>query len=263
MNNIATKSLAILIAGFLLGACEKNAVDEYYVPVPAGANIKMVHAAQDAPMVNMYLDGEKITALAPIAATGNTEEIITGISYGGTTVWPATYGYAVVAAGDYNIQMIDTTSQEGSADVISTTTAALSNNASYSAFLIGKAGEFETLVIEDELPAVNDRLAYIRFVNVMVDAPTSFDVKAVRKATTDSPESTTVIGTDVAYKGSTAYAAIEPGTYDFPIYAAGSETPYTTMTGVAPSGGRVYTFYVRGNYTATPATSNRVLIRDR
>lgn len=258
MKNIATKTLAILTAGFLLTSCEKDGVTENYNPTTSGAHIKMIHAAQEAPMSNMYLNNDKITALAP-TSTG----IVTGLSYAGTAVFPSTLGYATVPAGNYNLQIIDTASTKGSADVISTANAALTEGASYSAFLIGKAGAFETLVVEDKLPAPNNTIAYIRFVNVMVDAPANFDVKAVRKATVNTPEVVTVIGENVAYKGNTAYVAIEPGTYDFPIYAAGSTTPYTTMTGVAPVAGRVYTLYTRGKHTLTPAATNRVLVRDR
>ncbi|MBX0332660.1 DUF4397 domain-containing protein [Pontibacter sp. HSC-14F20] len=258
MKNLAIKSLAILATGFFLSACEENAIEEHYEPVTAGAHIKLVHAAQQAPMVNMYLDNSKITALAPTSGG-----IVTGLSYGGTAVFPASYGYANVSGGSYNLQIIDTTSARGSADVVSNAPVNLNNGATYSAFLIGKAGAFETLLVQDELPVPNNAKAYIRFVNVMVDAPTNFDVKAVRKATVETPETVITVGTNIAYKGNTAYVEIEPGTYDFPIYAAGSETPYTTMTGVAPTGGRVYTLYTRGDYTLTPATSNRVLIRDR
>ncbi len=259
MKNIAIKSFAILTAGFLLGACEKNTIEEHYAPTTAGAHVKMIHAAQEAPMVNMYFGNEKITALAPVVTT--TDTIVTGLSYAGTAVFPASYGYANVPAGSYEVQMIDTTSKRGSADVISKTSATLNDKTPYTAFLIGKLGAFETIVVEDKLPEGDYTKAYIRFVNVMADAP-AFDVKAVNKATADAPAPVEV-GTNVAYKGSTGYVAIVPGTYDFPIYVAGSSTPYTTMTGVAPSAGRVYTFYTRGVYTAKPATTNRVLVRDR
>jgi hypothetical protein len=258
MKNIATKSLAILAAGFLLSGCEKNAINENYQPASSGAYVKMIHAAQEAPMSNMYLDNAKITALAP-----TTAGIVTGLSYAGTAVFPATYGYANVPAGSFNLQIIDTTSAKGTADIVAAAPVNLSEGASYSAFLIGKAGAFETFLVQDELPMMNQTKAYIRFVNVMVDAPTSFDVKAVRKATTQTPEIVTVIGNNVGYKNNTTYIEIEPGTYDFPIYATGSATPYTTMTGIAPTGGRVYTLYTRGNYTAAPAATNRVLVRDR
>ncbi|WP_242927873.1 DUF4397 domain-containing protein [Pontibacter vulgaris] len=261
MKNIVTKSFAILAAGFLLGACEKNTIEEHFAPFESGAHIKMIHAAQDAPMVNMYLGNEKVTALAPTVTI--TDTIITGLSYAGTAVFPASYGYANVPAGNYNVQMIDTTSKKGSAVVVSTASVNLNDKTPYSAFLIGTTGAFETLLIEDKLPEGNYSKAYIRFVNVMAGAPANFDMSAVRKATADKPSTTTVIGTNVAYKGNTAYVEIEPGTYDFPIYVSGSTTAYTTMTGVAPTAGRVYTLYTRGNYTNKPATTNRVLVRDR
>jgi hypothetical protein len=263
MKNIVTKSFAVLAAGFLLGACEKNAIEEHYEPTNSGAQIKMIHAAQEAPMVNMYLGGAKVTALSPVV-TAAKDTIVTGLSYGGTTVFPASLGYTNVPAGSYNVEIKDTTSARGTSELISKTSATLNDRASYSAFLIGKkdAG-FETFVVEDKLPAGSDyKKAYVRFVNVMADAP-AFDVKAVLKATIDKPEVVTPVGVNVTYKGSTAYVAIEPGTYDFPIYVTGAATAYTTMTGVAPSAGRVYTFYTRGNYTLKPATANRVLIRDR
>ncbi|MFD2248369.1 DUF4397 domain-containing protein [Pontibacter ruber] len=264
MKNIVTKSFAILAAGFFLGACEKNGIEDHYEPTNTGAHIKMIHAAQDAPMVNMFLNDQKVTALAPVV-TAAKDTIVTGLSYAGTAVFPASLGYATVPAGNYNVQIIDTTSARGAAQPVSNTSATLNDRASYSAFLIGKKDPgFETFVVEDKLPDVSDySKAYIRFVNVMADAP-AFDVKAVNKATENTPAPVQV-ATNVPYKGATAYVAIEPGTYDFPIYKTGSTTPYTTMTGVAPSAGRVYTFYTRGIYSETtaPATTNRVLVRDR
>ncbi|WP_242916233.1 DUF4397 domain-containing protein [Pontibacter liquoris] len=258
MKNIVTKSFAILVAGLVLGACEKNTIAEHYEPMHSGALVKVVHAAEMAPMVNFFLNSQKVTGLTP-AATG--QEL--GLSYAGTAVFPATYGYANVAAGNYTVQVIDTTSEKGVAEKVASAPVTLEEGASYSAFLIGNTGAFETLLLKDALPAKSETTAYIRFVHVMADAPVNFDVKAVRKATTTEPEIITNIGANVAYKGNTAYVEIAPGTYDFPIYAAGATVPYTTLTGVAPVAGRVYTLYVRGNYTATPAATNRVLIRER
>lgn len=261
MKNIVTKSFAILAAGFLLGACEKNAIEEHYEPSNTGAHIKMIHAAQEAPMVNMYLGSNKLTALAPVV-TAAKDTIVTGLSYAGTAVFPTSFGYANVPAGSYNVQINDTTSARGAVQPVSNTSATLNDRAFYTAFLIGKADPgFETFVVEDKLPVGNYTKAYVRFVNVMADAP-AFDVKAINKATENTPAPVQV-ATSVPYKASTAYVELEPGTYDFPIYVAGAEKAYTTMTGVAPVAGRVYTFYTRGIYTEKPATTNRVLVRDR
>lgn len=254
MNRILNRTVAVLAAGLMLGACEKNAIDDHNVPVEAGAMLKMVHAAEDAPMVNLYLNNQKISAIAP-----TTDGTPLGLSYARTAVFPVSSGYANVPSGSANIQLLDTVGARGISVMVASQNISLNEQGSYTTFLVGKAGAFEALVVEDDLPRMNYTKSYIRFVNAMIDAPTGFDVKVNLK----EPATSTQIGTNVAYKGHTDYAEMEPGTYDFPIYLNGMETAYTTVTNIAPVAGRVYTLYMRGNYTEAPAATNRVLIRDR
>jgi hypothetical protein len=258
MKNILNRTLVVLAAGFMISSCEKNAIDNNAVPVTAGSHIKMVHAAQEAPMANLFVGNEKVSAIAP-----NAQNVSLGLSYTGTAVFPVSYGYANVAAGPTNVQIIDTVGAKGTAVILAAKSVSLDAASSYTAFLTGKTGSFEAHIIKDELPELNYTKAYVRFVNVMVDAPANFELKANFKATATKPATSTPIGADIAYKQHTPFIAIEPGTYDFPVFVQGATTAYTTMTNITPVAGRVYTFYIRGNYTASPAVANRVLIRDR
>lgn len=257
-KNILHTTLTVLAAALLFCSCEKNAIESYAVPVADGSFIKLVHAAQEAPMVNLYLGDAKVSAIAP-----NAQGVTLGLSYAGTAVFPIIYGYANVPAGNTTVQVIDTVKEGGAAELIASQSIGLEATNNYSAFLIGKTGAFETLVIKDNLPPSGYAKTYVRFVNVMNGAPSGFDVKANFLATETKPASSTAIGTNVAYKEHTPYIELDPGTYNFAIHVNGSASAYTTMTKITPVAGRVYTFYLRGNYTSSPAVANRVLIRDR
>jgi len=264
MKNISYKILFFLTIGFLFGACddEGNAIPERTKYVTSGAMIRFSHASQEGPMVNFYLDDQKVTTKS---ATGIGRQ--TGLFWSSTlsnTIHPTTYGYVNVPAGSYTLQAVDTSTIKGAVTlakkVIASAPVQLEDNVSYTAYLVGKAGSLELLTVKDELPPIDFSRAYIRFVNAMPGTPGDFDVKAIRTA----PDAETIpVATSVAFKGESGYVPIPAGTYDFALYLNGSTTAYTTYTGGAIVAGRVYTFYTKGNYVASPGTINRQLLRER
>ncbi|WP_461490520.1 DUF4397 domain-containing protein [Pontibacter sp. HJ8] len=262
MKKIFLKTLAVLSLGFIFGSCEENAIPERTEYVTSGAMIRFSHASQEAPMVNFYLNDNKVSAKAPTLTNRET-----GLSWNSTlanTIHPATYGYVNVPAGDYTLSVIDTTTIPGTKalrkNVVVSAPVKLDEKLFYTSYLVGKLDNLELLTVKDELPNPDYKVAYIRFVNGMPGAPANFDVVAKRTLPTTE---TLNLATNVAYKGVTGYMAVAPGTYDLALFLNGSPTAYTTWTSGVIQAGKVYTFYTKGNYTTTPGTINRQLLRER
>lgn len=259
MKNILYKSFVVLAAGLMLGACDENAIEDHNEPVNGGAFIKFAHTAPEAPLVNFYLDNAKVSATA---ANSNGEE--QGMGYSSNSVFPASYGYANVPAGSHTLQAIDTVRAGGSAEVITNASLNLNEGKHYTSFLIGETGAFETLVVEDNLPEGTYTQSFVRFVNVATNGPAAIDAEAVRTATSETPETRTAVGSDVAYKGNTAYVALESqGSYVIHLTYEGPEGEMVTLksSSFSPVAGRVYTLFLRGDFADEAVSS--VLIRDR
>ncbi|RIJ42340.1 DUF4397 domain-containing protein [Pontibacter oryzae] len=254
MKNILFKSIAIVAAGLMLGSCEKNAIEDFNDPVNSGAYIKFLHAAPDAPAVNYYLDNTKVST---IAANSAGEE--QGMAYAKSPLFPSNYGYANVEAGTRTLQAI-TPAPQGNA-VTATNSVTLANGNFYSAFLIGSAGAYESLLVEDKLPAATYGKSYIRFVNLVQAAPNSYSATAVKTATSESPETRTAVGEALNFKGNTAYVAVEPtGSYVVELKENGLAGTVIKSSSFSPVGGRVYTLVMHGNYSGTKTI---VIYRDR
>src|SRR5690606_2015877 len=113
MMKIFKRAFLFLAAGFLLGACEKNAIPEVTEAVQDGAYVKFFFQVEGAPRANFYLDSKKVTGVAP-----TTSNIVLGNTYG--SVYPSN-AYALVPAGSFSMSAIDTVAGAGTADVLAST----------------------------------------------------------------------------------------------------------------------------------------------
>lgn len=253
MKNILFKSFAIVATGLMLGACDKNAIEDFNDPVSGGAYVKFVHAAPDAPAVNFYLDNTKVSA---IAANSAGEE--QGMTFAKNVVFPSNYGYANVEAGTRMLQAI-TPATLGNT-VTAKNSVTLADGKYYSSFLIGTAGAYETYTVEDMLPEVSNGKAHVRFVNLLQSATNGYAASAVRTATSETPETRTAIGQTISVKGNTAYVAIEPtGSYIIEFKENNAAGTITKSSSFTPIGGRAYTVVISGVYGSLAAA----IYRDR
>lgn len=249
-----------LVLGVLTLGCdyEKNAVQDITGPLPT-SRIKFFHFGLNAPGVYFYANDTKMAA---IGATGATVNTATGVSTGGTeSVTGTVYGgasaggwYSGIAPGSYTFSArIAATVDKGVA--ISTVTGNIEANKAYSFYVSGvydaATKKSEAFIIEDSYPeTINWNQALVRFVNA---GPTSNPLMLYGTNTTlAKPEA--AIGTLAAYKGGSAFVAIDTGTYNLAAREAGSSTSKVTRTGVAFAKGRVYTITLRG--TTTPFLDN-------
>lgn len=259
MTKFINRALAVLALGFVLGACDKYEIDDHAAPLASGSLVKFYHNSQDSPMLNFYLNDKQVTAAAPTST--NLQRGLAYSSTGLSAVYPVS-GYANVASGDFALKTIvpagsGTTNPAPNTEITSAaTTVKFEEKASYSVFAFNKLASLETLVIKDELPATNESKAHMRFVNTMVGAPVNYDLVLVRTDVT--PNVSTVVASNVAFKGFTGFTELAPGTYTWYIYPTGTSTTYASGS-ITLIGGRAFTLLTRGNHVATVTSSTPVV----
>ncbi|MDX5419075.1 MAG: DUF4397 domain-containing protein [Hymenobacteraceae bacterium] len=267
MKKIFKRALVFLAAGFMLGACEKNAIPEVTEPVTEGAFVKFFFHVDGAPRTNFYLDSKKVTGVAP-----TTTNIVLGNLYG--SVYPSN-AYALVPAGSFTLSAVDTVAGKGTAETLASTSVNLASNKHYSAYLAGTTTSYEVFLAEDNLPPADYTKIWWRFMNTMANMPFAVDVYAVRAAIAETPtkpaEPMEIIelGKNLGFKQHGSYVELKPGNYTFKVYPTGTAydpattKPYIQNTIVLGTLGRVYTTQIRGAYAETPKTNQIDYWRDR
>ena len=243
-------SLAGLLCAALLSACEKNAVQDIAGTVP-GARIKFFNFGVNAPGVNFYANETKITAIN----SGSGAESTIGTSYGGvgsggfySGVEPGQYTFTgkIAAATDKDL-------------AISSLAASVVDGKFYSFFQSGfyntTAKTIDAFIVEDDIPAIDFSVAYVRFVNVISNStPQTLFVKT-------STAEEIAIGGPVAYKTAGAFTAVPNGVYALTTRNTGSAATAITRADVSFSAGRVYTIASRGDMTVVSTTlANRPIL---
>jgi hypothetical protein len=246
-------SIAVLLCAATLSACDKNGLQEL-VTTPAAANIKFFNFGVNAPGVNFYADGAKMTAISSTTGTESTTGTVYGSAGNGGLYSSITPGQHVLsgkiaAATDKDL-------------AISNFTATLDNGKYYSLYLSGfyntTTKTSDSFLIEDNFGATIDfSAAYVRLVNASSNsAPQTLIITAT---TVDSTRTT--VGGPVAYKSAGAFTPVPGGVYDIATRNTGGTTNLFVRTGVSLAVGRVYTVSTRGDVTVTSTTAaNRPLL---
>ncbi|MBD1396643.1 DUF4397 domain-containing protein [Pontibacter sp. JH31] len=267
MKKIFKRALVFLAAGFMLGACEKNAIPEVTEPVAEGAFVKFFFHVDGAPRTNFFLDSKKVTGVAP-----TTSGIVLGNLYG--SAYPSN-AYALLPAGNYKMSAVDTVAGKGTAETLASTSVSLASNKHYSAYLVGTTTSYEVFLAEDKLPPADYTKIWWRFMNTMANMPFAVDVYAVRAAIAATetkpaePMEIIELGKNLGFKQHGSYVELKPGSYTFKVYPTGTAydpattKPYIQNAIVLGTLGRVYTTQIRGAYAETPKTSQIDYWRDR
>jgi hypothetical protein len=244
----------LLLTLSLTYSCKKPAAATEITTFVDGsvAQVKFFNFGVGSPSINFYGNGVKISAVS--SATGT--EATTGVASG--LVFPAT-NYAVLQPGAYTFkgQIPATAAADGNL-AIATVAATLEAGKYYSLYTSGiyntTAKTSDAFVLEDVLPAQDFTVAYVRFVNVVPNAPSGFNMFAKNTVTTTE----SAVGGTVAYKAASTFVAVPPGIYE--LYARFASAPGVNVISrngtsvVSLTGGRFYTFAARGDYTNTGTT---------
>ena len=232
------KNLLYVLSVAALLSCEKSTLNLPIDAVTSGARIKLIHAAPDAPGVNLLVGGQKISGFTPSGATTTSPGTPVPINYGTTFPGATGTGYAVVPAGQSTVTLsAPASTTAGSATVVSEQSLMLDDGKYYSLLLAGTGPKPEVIVLTDDLSQTLDPTKYyVRFINLAIGQ--NYDLGLTGGATLLS---------NLAYKGISAFipvnAAVNPA---FSIRLPGSTADVVGVTFSSNITGRVLTIVARG-----------------
>lgn len=187
---------------------------------PDRAMLRIVHAAADAPPVDVFVDNVQAFGAVPYRR-----------------ITP----YDTLDAGSHTVRVVQASTLE---PVIFEATVDLGTNTYNSIALVGQGSDVEALPLLDSscLPPVDT--ASIRFVNVSPDAA-SLDVALIGSPVLFQAPAA-LLFEDVPAGGQTAYRTVSVGTYDLELREAGTNNVVLRLPGLVLGGAKVYTVYAVG-----------------
>lgn len=246
--------LAVLLLSTISYSCKKNGVQVIDQTIEAGSpQIKYFNFSVNAPSINFYASGTKVSAA--LSATGT--ESTSGVNSGG--VYPAS-NYSVLKAGSYVFEARLPSTATADPDLsIASLNGAVESNKFYTLYLCGlyTNKKSDAFIIEDKLPAVDYNVAYVRFVNTVPNATSNLSLYAHNTLAATGVDM--LVADNVAYKGASGFVPVPVGTYVlFARYPSAPTVNVISRNGtssVAFVGGKVYTIGSRGDITVTAATA--------
>ncbi|GAB2599511.1 DUF4397 domain-containing protein [Spirosoma areae] len=231
----------VFLTGLLAIGCNDKFDFLQDVQTPAGAQVRFIHAAPDAPAIDVYVNDQRISGAA-VTTTNPTGSLL----YTSSSVFPASE-YSAIATGPAKVKVVTASGGTVASPLLSADLMAEAGKR-YSFFATGTAPNYSLLAIPDELPALAGNNFFVRIVNLV---PNSTDVTL----TYDGKD----IATSIAPGKASAFIAVAPPadyktglirTVNFGAKVNGI-IPVTTGTlmyaGIQPGG--AVTFYVRGVMT--------------
>jgi len=200
--------LLTLVLGVLGGATGGRAA----APAPL---LRIVHASSDAPAIDVYVNGQKVT---------------TAPQFGAVTP------YTTVPVGAASVQVLAAGAGPGGQTFL-TTNLDLRDGEAYTVVAADRVGQMAPVILTDTRDAAADGQAHVRLVHVSPDAPPVADVAVV-----GGP----VVARNLPFKGATGYLTIAPGTYAFEIRPAGTAQALATTPALALEADRSYSAFVMG-----------------
>lgn len=177
------------------------------------ACVSIVHASPDAPLVDIYVDGERV---------------LSGLGFGWWSGWVA------LPAGEHRVQV----TAHGDAPDSAVIDAALELEAgmAYQVAATGFLAEITPQVYASDVSNPDADMARVRAVHTVPDAP------AVDIAVTGGD----VILSGLEFPGASDYLDVPPGSYDLEVRIAGTDDVVLPLPGVELMGGTVYDVYAIG-----------------
>jgi hypothetical protein len=194
----------------------------------ADARLRVLHASPDAPAVDVYLDGSE--AISDLAFDDITD-------------------YVAVPSGAHNVQVFPA-SADGTGDPVIEADVTLDAGVDYTVAAVGLLAAIEPLVLVDDNSDPAAGQAKLRFVHASPDAP-AVDIYA---------DGAGVVVPNAAFKDASDYLALDAGTYDLEVRAAGTETVALDLPGITLEEGKTYTAFAVGLLEGTPALTAKLTV---
>lgn len=177
------------------------------------ACVSIVHASPDAPLVDIYVDGE----LA-----------LSGLGFGWWSEWVA------LPAGDHQVQVTAADAAPDTAVIDATLT--LEAGMAYQVAATGFLADITPQVFPADFSELADDTARVRVAHTVPDAP------AVDIAVTGGD----VLVGNLEFPTASDYLEVPAGSYDLEVRVAGTEDVVLPLPGVELEGGTVYDVYAIG-----------------
>lgn len=186
------------------------------------AQVRVLHASPDAPAVDVWLDGSKVSAL-------------TDVPFG------AISDYLTVAAGARRVQVFAIGT---STNPVIDTTVDLAAGSRYTIAATNDLAHIQAQVLLDNAVPTANR-ALVRVVHFSADAP-AVDVAPRGAAVADA------LVKGLTYPKATGYLAIPGGTYDLDLRLAGTTTVALALPPLTVADGTAYSVFAIGSAANPP-----------
>ncbi|MBC8112516.1 MAG: DUF4397 domain-containing protein [Verrucomicrobia bacterium] len=236
------KILFFLLVGFMVLGCGDKHEFLSSVPFAQGTKIKFIHAASDAPAINVLVNNQQVNGAA--------------LSYSG--IFPVTDYVSIDTAGINNTALVQVlippTATAPQTQVLSATLSVTRSQYTTVA-IVGINPNYEAVVIDDRISFLpNDGKIRLRFFNFIQNS-TAVDIVA-----TPSGGTATTLYTGIAYKlGDANFSTIDLGanvsslsyTIQLRDTATGALLATLSAANSALTGNKVYTLIARGQIGKT------------
>jgi hypothetical protein len=194
----------------------------------APAMVRVAHLSPDAPAVDVYLGGNKALSNVPFGAVSD---------------------YLSVPAGTYPIKVLPAGAPAADRGVIEAS-ATVEGGKAYTVAAAGRLAQIGASIFADDRTAPRAGKAKIRVIHASPDAP------AVDIAVKGGP----VLFSNLAFKAASAYAEVDPGTYDLEVRPAGTTTVALALPGVRLDANTAYSAIANGLLQGQPALSVKAVV---
>lgn len=202
LSSIFSVALLIFSAAFFT-SCSKD---------ENKAKVMVVHAAPDAPGVDILIDNSKVSNAA--------------------LNFPKNTGYLEVEPGVRNIKV----NAAGTSNSVINADVTLKEGINYSVFAVNTLDKIEAVIVEDDLTAPASGKAHVRFAHLSPDAP-AVDVALKGGA---------VLFPNFSFKTFSNFTPIDGGSYTLEVRLAGTETVALELPPITLAAGKIYTIFAKG-----------------
>jgi len=240
-------SSVLTVVSLLAGGCSNKWNILKDVQPSTGAQVRFMHAAPDAPAIDLFVNDQRVSGAA-VTAANPTGSLLYG------TVFPS-FEYSGIPAGATKIKGVAASGGTVASPLLSADLNAEAGKR-YTLFATGLAPAYSLVTITDEIPPVSGNSFFIRIVNLVpnaTDATLIYDGKEITAGT--APEKASPFIT-VAFPADYKTGTIRTANIQSKINGV---IPITlgafTVTGIQP--GAVLTYVVRGVLTTDAKTPTK------
>lgn len=215
MSQLRRTLVACLVVGALVALAGCANKDNPSAPNNTGQAM-VVHAAPDAPAVDVLLDGNMV---------------------GNNLTYPNHTAYLSMPAGTHDVKAVAT----GTTTTVIDANLPVAAQTTYSVFVNGLTPNVETLVVTDDLTAPATGKAHVRFIHLSPDAP-AVDVALVGGG---------VLFPNLVFREFSTFIPVNAGTVNLEVRQAGTATVVLTVNNVVLEPGKIYTLFAEGLVAGT------------